>query len=407
MSGDDAMRRSWSGLALVALSVWAAPARAAEPAKPAPPTEEITVTGKRPVVTPDTSYWTEDAYATYPLLGPNFAQGLIIWNHPESFDGTGAELPPIRVMEGLASLGWDITRLQRNSRLKPGWDNKMADVRASLAKALAAAKVEGYRHIILAGQQVGGGLALESGKEVDGIYAIVAFAPNTGIHWLGAPRHPSPIPTDNEAGSILSRTWDQLEHTHAQRLLVLFPDRDQEVPHERGPTARDILTKRGDLPFLLVDETSGVRATEGADTPDFNAYASCMDLFLSPDLAPRPGEFHCGTDEVPTALAQMGVKPRGGEGWFGYSSRGQTIYLELPADGRGPVTYGWGAGANGKTRPGFRNMDAKRSGETFTAELAPDQLLRGVRHGALFRLTVDLADGTRDAVTLHRVAGSS
>jgi dienelactone hydrolase len=401
------MRPSWSWLAVALLTFAAASALAAEPAKPAPPTEDITVIGKRAVAS-DTSYWTEDAYAAYPLLGPNFAQGLVIWNHPESFDGSGAELPPIRVMEGLASLGWDITRLQRNSRLKPGWDNKMADVRAALAKALAAAKVEGYRRIILAGQQVGGGLALESGKEVDGIYAIIAFAPNTGIFWYGAPRYPSPIPTDWEAGSILSRTWDQLEHTHAERLLVLFPERDQEVPHERGPTARDILTKRGDLPFLLIDETSGVRTTEGADTPDFNAYASCMDLFLSPDLAPRPGEFHCGTDEVPTALAQMGVRPRGGESWFGYSSRGQTIYLELPADGRGLLTYGWGAGARGKIRPGFKTLPATFAGDTVTAELAPpDQMLRGVRHGALFRLTVDLEDGTRDAVTLHRLAGNS
>ena len=101
------------------------------------------------------------------------------------------------------------------------------------------------------------------------------------------------------------------------------------------------------------------------------------------------------------------MKPRGGEGWFGYSSRGQTIYLELPAKGQGALTYAWGAGANGKTRPGSKALEAKFSGETFTAELAPDQLLRGVRHGPLVRVTVDLEDGTRAEVTLHRVAGSS
>ena len=384
----------------------AAPALAAETAKPAPATEEVTVIGKRPTVKPDTSYWVEDGFTQYPLLGPNFAKGLIIWNHQESFDGTGAELPPLRVIEGLAELGWDIVRLQRNSRLKPGFDNKMADVRESLVKQLASAKVEGYQRIILAGQQVGGALALEAGKEVDGIYAIVAFAPNPGILWRGAPSHPSPFPLDNWAGEELARTWDQLKQTRAGRLFILFPNVDEEVPHERGPTARDILSQR-DMPFLLVDETSGVRTTHGADTKDFSAYASCMDLFLSPELTPRPGEFHCGADEIPAALTQMGVKPGGGETWFGYSSRGQAIYLELAANGRGPVVYGWGAGANGRTRPGFKALDVQFTGDTFTAHLTPDQTIHGVRHDPLYRLTIDLEDGTRAAVTLHRLSGNS
>jgi len=238
------MRRSLPSLLSLLLTVAAGHAFAAEAAKPAPPTEEVTVIGKRPTVTPDTSYWVEDSFATYPLLGPNFAKGLIIWNHPETYIGSGSELPPIKVMEGLAELGWDIVSLQRNSRLKPGFDNKMADMREQLAKQLAAAKVEGYQRIILAGQQVGGALALEAGKEVDGVYAIVAFAPNPGILWKGAPRHPSQIPTDDWGGMVLDRTWDQLKHTHASRLFILFPDVDEEVPHTRGPTAREILSQR-------------------------------------------------------------------------------------------------------------------------------------------------------------------
>jgi hypothetical protein len=386
------------------------PALAAEPTKPAPPTEEITVIGRRPVapVTPNTSYWVEDGFTTYPLLGPNFAKGLIIWNHQESFDGTGSELPPIKVMEGLAGLGWDIVRLQRNSRLKTGFENKMADVRDALAKQLASAKIEGYQRVILAGQQVGGALALEAGKEVEGIYAIVAFAPNPGILWMGnkRDRSPMPIPTDEWAGMELERTWDQLSHTRAGRLFILFPGDDEEVPHERGPTTREILSHR-DMPFLLVDETSGVRTTHGADTPDFSAYASCMDLFLSPELTPHPGEFHCGADEIPAALAQMGVKPGRGETWFGYSSRGQAIYLELPADGRGSILYGWGVGANAKIRAGVKALEAKFEGETFTANLTPDQVIHGVRHDPLYRLTIDQEDGTRASVALHRLAGNS
>jgi hypothetical protein len=399
------MRPSWLLAALLIAST--APAAAA-PEQKAPPTEDITVVGQRPVepVTPTTSYWVEDGFATYPLLGPTFAKGLIIWNHPESFDGTGAELPPIRVIEGLAELGWDVVRLERNSRLKPGFDNKMADVRDQLQRQLASAKVQGYQRIVLAGQQVGGALALEAGKENDGFYAIVAFAPNSGIHWQGAPRHPSPIPTDTEGGVILDRTWDQLKNTNAGRLFVLFPDVDEEVPHVRGPRAREILSHR-DLPFFLVDETGGVSTTEGADTPAFAAWASCLDLFLEPGTAPKPGEFHCNGDEIPTALAQMGVKPHGGESWFGYSSRGQTIYLELPQRGKGTALYGWGAGANGKTRPGVRPVEPVGSADSFTAALTPDQTLRGVRVGGSLRLTIDLDDGTRASVVLHHLPGNS
>ena len=407
------MRPSRPWLVVALLTAWAGPVQAAQNTQAESPTEEITVIGKRVVapVTPTTSYWVEDAFTDYPLLGANFAQGLVIWNHPDPWNHVGPSVPPIRAMEGMAALGWDITRLQRNSRLNNtgtvGWEDKVAPVGDALAQQVKDAQAQGYKHVILAGQEMGGAFALEAGKAIDGLYAIIAFAPNPGIIWGNGKRAPISVPTDDGAKAELDRTWDQLEHTHAQRLMVLFPDADEQVPHVRGPTARDILTKRGDLSFLLVDETSQVRTTAGADTADFDAYASCMDLFLSPELTPHPGEFHCGADEVPQALAQMGVKPRGGEAWFGYSTAGQTIYLELPAGGRGPILYGWGAGANGKTRAGFKALDAKFTGDVFTAALTPDQTLRGVRHDPLFRLTIDQEDGTRTAVALHRLSGNS
>ena len=401
------MRPPLPWLFAAALMLSSAGAGAAEPKQATPPTEDITVLGKRPVVTPSTSYWVEDAYTTFPLLGADFAQGLVIWNHPQPWNNIGASFPPVRALEGLAAQGWDIERIQRNSRLAEGFEAKINNVRDIIEQQIVAARNRGYTRIVLAGQEVGGGLALEAAKDADGLYAIIAFAPNSGIVWGNGKRAPIGLPVDDAAGVMLSRTWDEWEHAKTQRLMVLFPAADEQVPHERGPTARDILNKRNDLSFLLVDETAQVYTTEAADTPGFDPYATCLALYLSPTLAVHPGEFHCGTDELPAALAQMGVKPRGGEGWFGYSDRGQVVYVELPTDGHGPLTYGWGAAANGKTRPGSKMLPAKFSSDTVTAELAPDQLLRGVRHGAFLRVTIDLADGTRDAVTLHRVAGNS
>jgi hypothetical protein len=215
------------------------------------------------------------------------------------------------------------------------------------------------------------------------------------------------MPTDRDGQVMLTRTWEQLEHLKVQRLMVLFPAADEQVPHERGPTAREILGRRNDLSFLLVDEAGGVYTTEGADTPNFDGWTSCLDLFMEPEAAPKPGEFRCNGDETTTALAQMGVKPHGGEGWFGYSNLGQTIYLELPAGGKGPATYAWGAGANGKTRPGFRTIEPKSAGQMFTAALSPDQEMRGTRIGAQLRVTIDQDDGTRVSAVLRRLPGNS
>jgi hypothetical protein len=413
------MRRAALTLALLIAS--ALPAQAQQPPPgpppvlqqpqipPLPPTEDITVVGQRPVdpITPTTMYWVEDAYATYPLLGPTFAKGLIIWNHQRPWDGIGPAVPPIRAMEGMAALGWDIVRLQRNPQNRGDWESSSERVAGVLTEQIAKAHADGYQRIILAGQDFGGALSLVAGRFIDGLYGIIAFAPNTGIKWGLHGQGAAPIPSDELTQLILTRTWDELEHVKAERLMLLFPTADEQVPRARGPTAREILTRRKDLSFLLVDETSNVRTTAGADTPDFDAYASCLDLYLEPDLTPRHGEFHCGADEIPLALAQMGVKPHGGEGWFGYSDRGQALYVELPAGGRGPVTYGWGAGANGKTRPGSRNLDPTVAGAGFTAELSPDRMLHGVHVHALLRLTIDQEDGTRAAAVMHRLPGNS
>lgn len=371
-----------------------------------PPDEIFTVIGK-PVVRPETSYWVEDAFEAYPPMGADFAQGLIIWNHPDPWNQVGPSVPPVRAMEGMAARGWDIVRLQRNSRLGAGlgsWEDRVARVEDALEKQIENARIEGYRRIILAGQEVGGAYALDASRKIDGLYGIIAFAPNTGIKW-GARGSAPWTPNDLYNKIVLTRTREELQHLRAERLLVLFPTNDEQVTVPRGTEARTILSGRGDLPFLLIDETNQLRGNTVADTADFDAYASCMAIFFSPDLATKPGEFHCGADEVPLTLAQIGVAPNGNDGWFGYDSLGQAIYLELPTDEREPLVYGWGASADGKTKPGFRKLDATFAADgTFWVALTPDQTIRGVRVGERIRLTVDRPDGSRTAVALRRLS---
>ena len=351
--------------------------------------QDIVVTGQRPAAA-NANVWFEDGFAQFPALGPQFAKGLVIWNHPVAPNGQGAAVATVPAIGGMAALGWDVIRLQRNPRLPAAWENRLQEVRESLTQEVAQARAAGYTRIILAGQGFGGGLALESAKTIDGLYAVIAFAPNTG-----------------DGLASLDRTYSQLREAKATRVVVLFPAGDAEVPAPRGTAARDLLNARAGLPFLLVDEDSGVRGNAGADSMAFGVYATCMDYFLAPDAAPHAGEFRCGVDELPAALARMGAKPHGGEAWFGYSTRGLETYVELPTVAGAPIFYGWGYGADGLGKPTVKSYQTKKSGAGFTFDLNQDLTVRGLKGETELRLTVDLPDGTRSAVIMHRLSGSS
>jgi hypothetical protein len=353
--------------------------------------EDIVVTGQRPTA-PGANVWYEDGFAQFPALGPQFAKGLVIWNHPVAANGQGAGVATVTAIGGMAALGWDVIRLQRNPRLPPSWENRLTEVRESLTQEVAQARALGYSRIILAGQGFGGGLALEAARTIDGLYAVIAFAPNTG-----------------DGLASIDRTWSQLREAKAARVVVLFPAGDAEVSQPRGPGARDLLNARAGLPFLLVDEDSGVRGTAGAESMAFGVYATCMDYFLAPDANPHAGEFHCGVDELPAALARMGAKPHGGEAWFGYSNRGLETYVELPAGGgNSPILYGWGYGADGLGKPTVKSFETRKVGAGFSFDLNKDLTVRALKGGeSELRLTVDLPNGTRSAVIMHRLSGNS
>jgi hypothetical protein len=351
--------------------------------------EDIIVTGQRPPV-PGANVWYEGGYGEFPPLGPQFAKGLVIWNHPNAGIGQGAAVATTKAIGGLAALGWDVIRLQRNPRLPPAWENRLEEVRVSLTQEVADARAQGYQRIILAGQGFGGGLALEAAKTIDGLYAVVALAPNTG-----------------DGLASINRTMSQLREAQATRVVVLFPKDDEQVMQPRGAMARDVLNARAGLPYLLVDEDSGVRGNAGSESMAFGTYATCMAYFLAPDATPHAGEFRCGVDEVPAILARMGAKPHGNDVWFGYSNRGLETYVELPAAPGGTILYGWGYGADGRGKPAVKSFETKPQGAGFLFDLNKDLTVRGLKHDNELRLTVDLPDGTRSSVLLHRLAGNS
>jgi hypothetical protein len=374
------------------------------PALAASPAETITVRGKRPASTP---LWFEEAYDDYPSLGPEFAKGLVIWNHPIDSTGLGPDVPPIRGIQGMAALGWDVVRLQRNPRIAEAsqWQIMIKPLIEALAEEVGDAKSRGYKRVIVAGQGFGGGIAIESALTIKGLYGVVAFAPNTGVARAKSDRGST---TNDIAADLvpsnLSWTTSRLHAIAPLRLFLVFPDADEQMfNNDRGADARALLAARGDMPFVVVDENNGIRGNTGADAKRFDPFATCLDYFLEPDRTPHNGEYHCGADETPAALAEMGVKPgaNGGQAWFGYSTRGQETYLELLAGGR--IVYGWGHGPLGQTVPGVKIYDAKLEGSTFSFTLPDFLMVRGVRRDGEIRATIELPDRTRAAVDMHPI----
>jgi len=325
----------------------------------------------RPVAAMD-AYWTEPAYESYPAKGPDKALGLVIWNHGVDGQLPQYKGPPIPAIEGLAARGWDVIKLNRN----PVWENSWANAGqrhvARVAEEVAAARKEGYRRIVVAGQSYGGAIALAAAGAIDGLWAVIATAPGTGQEMRG----------DHTAGdkwtqAIAQQTYEQLHGARSTRLVVVFPDADEFIGIKRGAKARAILAEKH-LPFVVIDETAPLKGHHAAYSDAFNPSAACIGYFLDPATRVAGGEFRCGHDEFaalrnavrtikPEALAGDGVR------WFGYFEKsGQEIVLTVPRDvtlARPLVEYAGGKGVLVKFRPGAITMAAERHGAVLRLPL--------------------------------------
>jgi hypothetical protein len=134
--------------------------------------------------------------------------------------------------------------------------------------------------VVLAGQSFGGLVSLEAIDTVADIDAVVAFAP--GVRTYGA------------TGRLDVGVTDRiLQRAKVGRLALVFPKNDDVFNHaERGPSAQAILARRG-LPYLLLDETSGITGHGGGATGRFALrYGLCLVDFLG--AASLPAErFTC------------------------------------------------------------------------------------------------------------------
>jgi len=223
-------------------------------------------------------FWMERAFCDLELNGPDRANGVIIWNHGISGTSQSWMAPAPPVLRLLQSRGWDVLMLKRHHAAET--ENALYRTVQRTLQEAATLKKSGYRKVTLAGQSFGGYVTLEAVDTSPDIDAAIAFAP--GVRAASATGRLDPSITDR----ILQRA-------KVGRLALLFPKDDALFGYlVRGESAQAILSRRT-LPYLLLDETSGISGHGGGATGRFALrYGLCLADFLAATTPPA-GRFVC------------------------------------------------------------------------------------------------------------------
>lgn len=224
-------------------------------------------------------FWVERAFCDLEMNGPEKAQGLVIWNHGINRTLESYKAPAALVFRLLQRRGWDVIMIKRHNQAENTPGLVYRTVQRTLEEAKAQRKL-GYRKIVLAGQSFGGYVTLEALEESPVIFAAVALAP--GLRAAGA------------SGSLdAGVTEQQLQEAKTERIVVVFPKDDSVFGNlVRGESADRILSRRK-LPYLLLDETSGLTGHGGGAGGRFAVqYGLCLAEFLSTSTLPG-GRFAC------------------------------------------------------------------------------------------------------------------
>ena len=226
----------------------------------------------------DRFFWLERGFCDLPVHGPDRANGVVIWNHGISGTRQSWMAPAPPVLRLLQHRGWDVIMLKRHHSAET--ENTLYRTVQRTLEEVATFKKAGYRKIVLAGQSFGGYVTLEAVDSSPTIDAAIALSP--GVRAQGATGRLDP--------SIIERI---LQRVTVGRLALVLPKDDALFGYqERGTRAEAILSRRS-LPYLLVDETSGISGHGGGVTGRFALqYGACLAEFLANTTLPTR-RFQC------------------------------------------------------------------------------------------------------------------
>ncbi len=286
--------------------------------------------------------------------GPGAAKGLVIWNHGRDVNAQAADVAPPILWE-MARQGWDVYTQHRL-----GTHDVLNVALRIVGAGLDAGQALGYRRILLAGQSVGGWLALGETARRDQPgqvrpETVLALAPAA----YGTPDGPMDW-RRNDSG--LRAIWDAMRGQDTALMLAFFADDpffERSEPASRGPWAQRRLGELG-LPALVLDRPAPelLRGhAAGMTLPFARRFSPCL-VLLAEQRKPPPcqdGERAAITTfglTAPAAAAQVPTGP-GSDAlaglWQGTSGNGRYLLLHLgpllPGQQR-EASYGIGRSLN-------------------------------------------------------------
>lgn len=270
--------RAWSGIAALGL-VLAVPLAARAQPYSGPPSDF-------------TAYWEVPAFNDVPIRGPAAAKGLLLWSHGVASTKPEWQHPPPPVIKRFARAGWDVIKIQRNNLFESGWTTSGLRHVADLVQRIAAARHDGYRYVIAAGQSYGGAISLEASARTDQLFGVIAFAPGHGSDTCGSPT----------AGIVNRRISDNLQQmlvraiqaAKAPRIALSVADGDEcQGFNDPSQMIEDALHLTG-ARFVHFDASMPIRGHGAAETNQFDRwYGACLLAFLDPARIPAAGETRC------------------------------------------------------------------------------------------------------------------
>jgi dienelactone hydrolase len=212
-----------------------------------------------------------------PLLGPERAAGVAVWNHGRSINTEDSESPTPPYLRALRDDGWDVLRFNR-----PREGDTLTASTRRLVEQVGQLKHKGYRRIVLIGQSFGAFLALMAADASEDVDSVVATAPAAFGNF------------DEFYDSWrlnATRLYPLLERVKRARVMVFYFHGDDFDPGGRGEKSRAILSAR-QIGFSVVDQPPFLVGHWAASTGLFlRRFGNCIRDFI--DAAKFEGERAC------------------------------------------------------------------------------------------------------------------
>ena len=335
------------------------------------------------------TYWVEYGFCDLPVKGPARAKGLVLWSHGVDGDKEAYAFPAPPVVRLLGLNGWDVVKINRNNLYERGWSSTGVRHRDDAIERAHAAKAQGYKSVILAGQSYGGAISLEANAKAPGIDGVLALAPGHGSDAAsGATGY------GNIYRNLNRYLLEALSAQKGGRVAVLVaPDDayhpDRSIGSGFGGQMRAALAASG-RPFVVFDETGPIHSHFAGLTSQFSWwFGPCLLKFFDPAQPVASGETICKAPQpVPRFLLPPSFKPpaagsQGPSRWLGMwvgkyvdHRRDMMIAVEAVAGDTATVIYGTDAGPARDQSMGYeRYTKAKLSGNSIVIDRSSNRTI--------------------------------